>query len=530
MSTIAEPGGIAARPSTSTAETAEGGKLAPGALGLTSVLFCIVTGAAPLAAMMFNVPVTVLGGGSGAPAAFLIATVVLTVFSVGYIEMSRRVTAAGGFYTFITKGLGPVAGLGSGMLIAFCYIIFSAAVMGVFGYFASTSFNEWFGIDLPAYVYTAICLATVTMFGFFHIELTAKVLGVALACEIIALLALAIGVLADGGANGLSLSPINPAEAFGNDEATKTFGAAAAGVALFGAFWSWVGFEMAPNYAEESREPRKIAKAATYGSVIGLGIFYVFISWIFVMGWGIDGVAPGVAGQFEGDYASAFYPLTDKYVGGGLTTALEIFIITSSFACAMAFYNTAARYLYSLSREEMLPKALAKTSDKHSPVVAGLVVTVITAAYILGFTIYDPSTDAALLKLGTWTPLLGVLGILGVQAIASFAIVRYFLTEARDGFHPWKTLIAPIIGGFAQVGACYLLIANRADLSGAGDVLFIKVLPYVPLVGFLAGAALALYIKTKDARRFALIGSFADDDPEVHEHHPAGGAFAPAGV
>jgi amino acid transporter len=528
MSTIAEP---AATPRAAIASApGAGGRLAPGALGLTSVLFCIVTGAAPLAAMMFNVPVTVLGGGSGAPAAFLIATVVLTIFSVGYIEMSRRVTAAGGFYTFITKGLGPVAGLGSGMLIALCYILFSAAVMGTFGYFAATSFNEWFGIDLPAYLYTAGCLALCTAFGFFHIELTAKVLGVALVCEIVALMALAVGVLIDGGASGLSLAPINPAEVFSNDQAAKTFGAAAAGVALFGAFWSWVGFEMAPNYAEESREPRKIAKAATYGSVIGLGIFYVFISWIFVMGWGIDGVAPGVAGQFEGKYASAFYPLSDKFVGGGLTTALQIFIITSSFACAMAFYNTAARYLYSLSREKMLPQALSRTSDKHSPVVAGLVVTALCFAYLGGFTLYDSSTEAALLKIGTWTPLLGVLGILAVQAIASFAIVRFFLTSARDGFHPWKTFVAPIIGGFAQLGACYLLIANRADLSGAGDVAFIKYLPYIPLVGFLACVAVALYVKYKASDRYALIGSFADDDPAVHEHHPAGGPLAPAGV
>ncbi|HWH96124.1 MAG TPA: APC family permease [Baekduia sp.] len=529
MSTLVEPG-VTRRATTPAAAAASDGRLAPGALGLTSVLFCIVTGAAPLAAMMFNVPVTVLGGGSGAPAAFLIATVVLTIFSVGYIEMSRRVTAAGGFYTFITKGLGPIAGLGSGMLIAVCYILFSAAVMGTFGYFAATSFNEWFSIDLPAYVYTFACLAIVTAFGFFHIELTAKVLGVALVCEVVALMILAIGVLIDGGASGLGLGPINPAQVFDNDQATKTFGAAAAGVALFGAFWSWVGFEMAPNYAEESREPRKIAKAATYGSVIGLGIFYVFISWIFVMGWGENGVAPGVAGQFDGKYASAFYPLADRYVGGGLTTALEIFIITSSFACAMAFYNTAARYLYSLSRERMLPPALARTSDRHSPVAAALVVSVICGVYILGFTLYDPSTGAALLKLGTWTPLLGVLGILVVQAIASFAIVRYFLTEARDGFHAWKTLIAPIIGGFAQIGACYLLIANRADLSGAGDVPFIKYLPWFVVAGFAAGVVLALYVKARDGERFALIGSFEADDPEVHERHPAGGAFAPAGV
>ena len=84
------------------------------ALGLPSVLFCIVTGAAPLAAMLFNVPVATLGGGYASPAAFIVATVALTIFSVGYIAMCRRVTSAGGFYTFVTRGLGRVVGLGIG--------------------------------------------------------------------------------------------------------------------------------------------------------------------------------------------------------------------------------------------------------------------------------------------------------------------------------------------------------------------------------------------------------------------------------
>ena len=98
-----------------------------------------------------------------------------------------------------------------------------------------------------------------------------------------------------------------------------------------------------------------------------------------------------------------------------------------------------------------------------------MVVTAIVGLYMLGFTIMDPSTEAALLKLGTWTPLLGVLGILAVQGLCSVAIIRFFLTEARDGFHPVKTLIAPILGALAMAGACYLLIANRGVLSGAGD-------------------------------------------------------------
>ena len=88
------------------------GALAKDALGLPAVLFCIVTGAAPIAAMLFDVPVAVLGRRLRGPAAFLVATIALTIFSVGYIEMAQRVTSTGGFYTFITHGLGTVMGIG----------------------------------------------------------------------------------------------------------------------------------------------------------------------------------------------------------------------------------------------------------------------------------------------------------------------------------------------------------------------------------------------------------------------------------
>src|SRR3954447_3285873 len=369
-------------------------ELARDALGLPAVLFCIVTGAAPLAAMMFNVPVAVSGGGYAVPAAFLIATLALTIFSTGYIEMSRRVTSTGGFYTFISRGLGNVVGLGSGVLIALCYVVFAAAVTGVLGYFAATTFEDWFGVSLPAYAYMFAALALMTGFAWFHIELTAKILGVALVAEVLALLAMCIGIIVSGGGpDGYSAAPLNPANIFDNDAALKVFGAAAAGVAIFGAFWSWVGFEMAPNYAEESREPHRIAKAATYGSVVGLGLFYIFVSYMFVSGWGLNGSAQAVADQFDGKYASAFYPLTDKYVGGGLTTILELLIVTSSFACAMAFYNTGARYLFALAREGVLPKALGRVHPtQRGPVAASMVVSGIIGVYMLCFALTDSST------------------------------------------------------------------------------------------------------------------------------------------
>src|SRR4029079_16610578 len=147
-----------------------------------------------------------------------------------------------------------------------------------------------------------------------------------------------------------------------------------------------------------------------------------------------------------------------------------------------------ARYLFALAREGVLPKALGrKHAKRHAPVFAAMVVSGIVGVYMLGFTIMDPSTEAALLKLGTWTPLLGVLGILAVQGICSVAIIRFFMTEGRDGFHWLKTLVAPIVGALAMAGACYLLISNRAVLSGAGDSLFIKAIPFVVLAIFAAG-------------------------------------------
>ena len=72
-----------------------------------------------------------------------------------------------------------------------------------------------------------------------------------------------------------------PAGAFGT--------AAAAGsmaIGLFFAFWSWVGFETTAVYGEESRNPKKIIPRATLIAVIGLGLFYTFISAMVLAGNG----------------------------------------------------------------------------------------------------------------------------------------------------------------------------------------------------------------------------------------------------
>ena len=102
-----------------------------GAIGLWGVLFLTVTGAAPISAMLFNTPISVgFGNGIGTPAGFAFATIILTIFSVGYVEMSRRVTAAGGFYSFISHGLGRELGMASGISAFLAYCVFEASLAG----------------------------------------------------------------------------------------------------------------------------------------------------------------------------------------------------------------------------------------------------------------------------------------------------------------------------------------------------------------------------------------------------------------
>jgi amino acid transporter len=512
MASITEPpGGMPmAQP---VSAKAGGGQLARGAVGLPSVLFMIVTGAAPITAMLFNVPVAVLGGGTAAPAGFLVATVALTIFSVGYVALARRVSAAGGFYSFISHGLGQTAAAGAGILIWLCYIAFSASVLGVCGYFAHSTLQDFFSVDVHAWIIELIALALMSILSWFHIELTAKVLGVCLTCEVIALLIFSFAVLFSG-QHHLSAGDFNPGSIFNNHAAVKVFGAGAAGVALFGAFWSWVGFEMAPNYAEESREPKKLMGPATYVSVIGLGLLYMFVAWMFVSGRSGDGAAKLVSAQYAGTIESAFYPETTQYVGTALTDVFKVLIITSSFACATAFYNTSARYTFSMSRERLMPSYFAHTHKEHgAPHRASMLVTILVLAWVVAFTAGNSSDSAALLQLGTWVPLFGVLGILFVQALCSVAIIRYFLTEARDGFHWWRTMVAPLIGTVAMAGACYLLIANRADLSGAGGAWFIKYIPWEVLATFLVGIGLGLYYRSADRSRYDNIGRHVFDGP-----------------
>lgn len=522
-------------------------ELARNALGLPQLLFCIVTGSAPLAAMMFNDPLSGSGIGISVPAAFWMAGFSFMAFSVGYVEMARRNTTAGGFYSYTSYGFGRIIGLGTALAIVGAYLLFAVGVNGVTTYFANTSIKDLTGFSMDWRVYAAILILLLFTITYFHVEIVARILGIALLMELVLLFVFSFAVLFKGGGpDGIVWNALNPAGLFGHGAgvagAARVFGASAAGVGFFGAYWSWVGFEMAPNYAEETRNPKKMMAYATYLSVIGLAVVFTFWAWMLVTSYGgskdqwpwavavqygIHAQAPAHVGLPVGNYASVYYPVAQKFVGTWLKDLFEIFIITGSFACSLAFWNTANRYLFSMGRERILPRAFGRTHATHkSPFVATtftlcfvFVFTLLFAVGIMGgaqraaLKVGVSNPIVALSQVGTWWPFQGNLMLFTIMTICSIAIIVYFLKpENRDGFHWFKTLLAPLLGALSIMFAIYLMVKNRPALLGTPNTGFTFATPFIVIAVFLAGCGLALAYKKWSTHRYEAVGKFVHEE------------------
>jgi amino acid transporter len=482
------------------------GMLKANALGLWDVVFMAVATSAPITAMAGNLPVGVgFGVGTGAPATYIVATVILSVFAVGYVAMSRYVTSTGAFYGFISRGIGRIAGLGAGYMVTFSYSVFEASIVGIFSYFAHNTLATQLGIDVPWLVLALLCLLCISVLSYFEITVAAKILTVLLLTEIAILAIMATAVLFHGGGpDGLMPQTLEPMAAF----RPNGLAVASVGLAMFIAFWSWTGFESTVMYGEESRNPKKIIPVATMIAVTGVGVFYIYVSWMTIAG---NGAAESIKLSTGANPLDLFFHPTEAFVGHWAVATMEWLMITGSFACAMAFHNAAARYGYALGREGLLPRRLGRTHARHgSPHVASILQTAIAAVWLLGFAALgkDPYLDVFVLL-----AVLGTFSLLIVQTITMVAVYRYFKNH-----HPeesvWRTKVAPIAGGAGMAAVVVLMIDNLDTAAGpAASTLLFKLIPYISAGLFLWGAAQAIYLRKADPVKYETIGHvvLADD-------------------
>jgi len=356
------------------------------------------------------------------------------------------------------------------------------------------------------------------MLGYFDIKISAQILGVALICELVIITIFTVGVFVQGGNGGISVDPILPQNAFSG---------VAAGLGIFIAFWSWVGFEAAPNYAEESKNPVKTIPIAVYASCIFVGVLYTMASWASVSAYGsgneaFNALGAGSTTVFGGklaiDYLNFNVVPADQLIGHVLGDAMSWFIITGAFACASALNNAGLRYTYALGREGLLPKMLGRTHEKHrTPHNAVIAQGAVSAIICLAFWFFNRFP----LDVYYWIAVQGVIWIILVQALTSLSVFLYFRREHPTELHWWKTVTAPLIGFVAQMVVLYLCYDQLTAL-GAGSSVYVKQLfvigpfemNWLGIIG-IAVPVLALgyayYLRSADRAKYEVAGRFINE-------------------
>lgn len=454
-----------------------------GSIGVAGIVFLVVAAASPLTTVAGSLPVMIaLGNGAGAPLTYVVAALVLLVFSVGYAAMSSAVTDTGAFYAYVTKGLGSDLGVGAAGLAVFAYSTVQAGVYGLAANTIGSLVVSYGGPDLPWWVWAFALMAVVGIVGYRNIDVGAKVLGVLLLLEVVAIVALSLSVFVRGGAHGIDFTSFTPGAFFSGSP----------GIAMMFAIGSFVGFEATAIYSEEARNPKRTVPVATYVAIILIGVLYAVSSWAVVLAFGSDDVS-AAANQ---DTANLTFNAAAQYLSPAAANAMAIMLVTSLFATLLAFHSAISRYLFALARRGYAPARLANVHDKHGSPHAGSLLQSASAAVLVG--IFAIVGADPVLQLFTWMAGIAIVAILALMVLTSFAIIAYFRRTHSDT-RLWHTRIAPLLGSLGLIAITGLVLDNFTTLMG-GSRTIANVFLVAAASVFVGGVIAGRIVHTRRAR------------------------------
>ncbi|MFZ2501194.1 MAG: APC family permease [Nocardioides sp.] len=476
-------------------------RLRTGHLGVLAVAFFVVSAAAPLTGMAGGAPVAMLlGNGPGMPGSYVVVTLLMLVFAVGYVAMARHHAAAGAFYSYVARAMGGHAGGAAAWVALLGYNAMQTGLYGLWG-FASAAFMESaFGLTIPWWVMALFAWALIAVLGYRQIDLSLKVLGVLVACEFLIVAAFDLMVLFKGGAGGtagLSMSPFSLDSFFTGSPAQGLLFAAA----------SFIGFEATTIYSEEAREPARTIPRATYLAVLTIGIFFMITCWLMVNAYGDNATLQDflVSDDLGGDPTNFLFAMSSSYLGDFLTNYAMLFLFaTSLFAALLAFHNAVARYLYALGRDGLVPERLGQTHSVFlSPHMGSVSQSALAAVIIVVFAIagLDP-----VLTLFTWLTQLGTLAITYLMAASALAVFVFFRRNPGLERSPWRSAAAPLISFAGLLALSIFATTKFSFLIGDPESVLGWLLPALVPVAMVVGWVSAQLLRTREPDAYAQIG------------------------
>ncbi|MCQ8187116.1 APC family permease [Streptomyces rugosispiralis] len=476
-------------PARSTATAPDDGRLR-GRIGVLELTLTVLAFSAPMVVVTGPTPFVIIFGGAGAPLAFVLAMAVLLLFTVGYTAMTRYLPNPGAFYAYITAGLGKIVGLGSSFLALFAYLAFGVSTYAFFAVVGQDLVETVLhGPAIPWYVYGLGGIAATGVLGYFRVDLSAKVLSVVMACEVLLVGVFDGAVLWKGGADGPSLTPFT----------WHALTSGSVGLAVLFAVMCFVGFEATAVFREETRDPQRTVPRATYLSVVSIGVFYVVAAWCLILAYGTDRARAVAESNFAGMFSSA----AATYLGTWASDAVTALVVTSAFAAILAGQNILARYCHSLSVDRVLPPGLSKVHPRHgSPCTSSLTITAVMAVALSISALSTSDITAAYSQLAG----AAAFAVVVLMFLTNLSVVFFFKKNRDIADAPaWHRLIAPVLSGVGLGVVLWLSLANFTTMTGGsmGTAIALQVVIWAV---FLTGMALAAVYRSRRPDVYARIG------------------------
>ncbi|WP_164835961.1 APC family permease [Actinacidiphila soli] len=463
-------------------------------LGLPSALGMSLAFISPTIGVLFISALVAGKAGLSSPFVFILGTVGISLMASTLAQFTKRVTAAGTFYKFITLSIGPSVGFVAGMLLMFAYALQSPLNSNLFGGFVSQVLKQDLGIGVPWWVLMILVVVFVGALAWYSVHTSMKFDIAFLIAEVVVVGVLLLLIIIRGGAEGQAPQAFTPTH--------SPTGVGGLGEAFVFIVMTFFGFESCSTVAEEVRNPRRNLPIALIGSVAATGLWFVFAVYAIIVGYGpshVDQIASATA---------PLHALAERYMGNWYATVVDLAAVSAIVAVLLAIHTANFRILYSLGRDGLLPRALGRTHHKHgTPHVAIIVYSVFTL--LIGI-----SAGAA------WGPMaafgnlgyLSSMGILPIFVLTNVALPVFIWRRYRSEFSWIKHLLFPALSSVTFLAAMWL---NLHPWPAAP----LNVFPWVVLGWVLASIGWLTVLRRRGADSIKRLGTVLFVEAEgVAEH------------
>nr|WP_255426642.1 APC family permease [Pseudonocardia sp. C8] len=437
-------------------------------LGPADVLAQSIAGSAPSAAMAAT-PVIVAGTAGGWTVwSFAVATVLALLVAASIGRFTTRMAAPGGLYTLTAQGLGSGPAFAGGVAgVAGYLLLCAAAIAGAVVYLEAL-----LAPLLPDVRWVPAGAAV--LFGALVTALVAR--GVRPAARVVLLVeAVAIGALVAVFVLLLVQGPL-PGPGLPEPPGPGLTGLLAGVLPALAAF---VGFEVATSLGAETRRPFRTVPRAVFTTAAVTGVLYVFAAGVQVAGFAA--VPGGLAGQ-----AQPVQVLANARGWWWISPVLDVALVLSFLACAVATATALSRVLFSLARDGVVPGVLGRahprfrtphvaigfgvpcaTAGVAAPVVSGVPVGSVliallgaaTVGFLVTYVLVCLAAPLFLRRIGELTPAAVLTAVVAVPALVA-ALVAFVVVAPPTGV----VLVAALLAAVAWFG----VLRHRGGLRDLG--------------------------------------------------------------